>query len=92
MGIMVRVRGQKAFLREGVWRSADLPLEERLNRLTEEWIAETGGPPLSAPHPETVTAREITRRAGGRILLRTAARGKRDALVYIARRQYRLPF
>lgn len=89
---MVRIRGQKAFLRDGVWRSADLPLEQSLNRLTEEWIAETGGPPLSARNPEAVTAREILKRAGGRILLRIAARPKKDIQVYIARRQYRLPF
>jgi hypothetical protein len=92
MGILARVRGQKAILREGVWRSADAPLEESLNRITEEWIRETGGPPVGARNPEGITAREILKRTGGRVLLRIPVKSRRSGSVYIALRQYRLPF
>lgn len=92
MGVILRVDRQRAFLRDGEWRSADLALEQRLNALTAKWIEETGGPGLDSPEPEMDLAREVSRRTGGRVLLQSRANQKRSARVYFARRQYKLAF
>lgn len=92
MGVVLRVRKQKAFLRDGEWRSADLELEAQLNRLTTEWILSTGGPALGAPDPELVLARHIAKTARGRILLHVPCKPKDGARTYFALRQFSLPF
>jgi len=92
MGTLIQVRGRKAFLRQGAWRSSDARMEETLNRLTEEWIRECGGPPLAAPDPEYMTAQEIARRAGGKVLLHAPGSPRDLQKQYFERRQYRLPF
>lgn len=90
MGIIARVNGQTVFLREGAWRCADLGLEAELNRLTEHWIQETGGPALFAEDPERDVAREMTRRFQGRILAHVQARGHLGARRYFRQRQLKL--
>lgn len=92
MGVIVQIRDRKAFLRHGVWWSADLELEARLNELTDAWIRECGGAPLSSPDPELATAREIARRAGGKALLHAPGSARQLQRQYFSRRQYRLPF
>jgi hypothetical protein len=92
MGIVVSVHRQKAFLRDGVWRSADAALESGLNQTTEQWILETGGPDLDSLDPEYDVAREIMRRSGGRILLQSRGKPKEAARVWFSRRQYKLMF
>jgi hypothetical protein len=88
----MRVRRQKAFLREGEWRCANPDLERELNEIQQLWIVETGGPPLSAKDPEAVAAREVARRSGGRILLHIPADRRNSARTYFARRQLKLAF
>jgi len=90
MGVVARVKGQTVFLREGAWRCADPDLEAELNRLTERWIQETGGPALSAKDPEREVARELTRRYRGRILAHVPARGHLGARRYFRQRQLNL--
>ena len=92
MGVVLRVGRQKAFLRDGEWWSADPDLEQRLNEITQSWIEETGGPPLSSADPEREAAREISRRAGGRILLHVPANGESASRTWFRKRQYRLAF
>jgi len=92
MGVIVTVGRQKAFLRDGEWRSADRELEERLNHLTAEWIAATGGPGLDSADPESEVADEISRSTGGRVTLQSKSNAKRSARIYFARRQYKLAF
>jgi hypothetical protein len=92
MGVVVRFGKVKALLRAGEWRSADLKLEESLNRLTSDWIKTTGGPPLDARNPDRKVAEEICRRQGGKILLTAAANGKTAYRSYLSRRQMSFNF
>lgn len=92
MGVVVRIRRQKAFLRDGEWRSAEKSLEAELNRLTTEWILATGGPPLEAANPELIVARHVARETGGRVLLHVPCPPKDGSRTYFALRQMALPF
>jgi hypothetical protein len=92
MGVILSLGKQKAFLRDGEWRCADLALERQLNQITSEWIAETGGPKLDSPDPEVEAAREMARRTGGRLVLQSKPNARKAARIYFARRQYRLAF
>lgn len=92
MGVVMRVGKQKAFLRDGEWRSADQALEDRLNGITQSWIEETGGPALTSSDPELEAAKVIARRAHGRILLHTPSDARVAARTWFARRQYKLAF
>ncbi len=92
MGVVLRVHKQKAFLRDGEWRSADQELESELNRLSTEWILATGGPALGAPDPELELARHIATAVRGRILLHVPCKPRDGARTYFALRQFSLPF
>ena len=92
MGVVVRIGKVKAFLRAGEWRSADQRVEESLNRLTSEWIRNTGGPVISARNPDYDLAQEICRQKGGKVLLSVAASGKTAFRSYISRRQMSFDF
>lgn len=92
MGVLLRVENKKAILRDGHWVSANPELEEELNRMTEDWIQQTGGPPLGSRDPESVTAKEVARRTGGRILLHTPANARSASRHYFSRRQMKLAF
>ena len=90
MGIIVRIEGQKALLRAGEWRCADLRIEARLNALTEAWIQACGGPALNSCDPELEVAREMASRLNGRILAAVPASGNEAARKYFRLRQLRL--
>jgi hypothetical protein len=90
MGLLAQFDGRKAFLRQGEWMSADQSLEKRLNDATDEWIRDTGGPPLSDADPEQTVATTICGRLGGRILLRERGDPSESRRVYFERRQMRL--
>ncbi len=90
MGALLRIRGQKVFLRRGFWRCADVLLESELTRATDSWIRETGGPPLSANDPEFEVAREMARRYRGKLLSHVPTRGKTVARLFFQKRQLRL--
>lgn len=92
MGVILSLGRQKAFLRDGEWRCADLALEQRLNQITSQWIADTGGPKLNSPDPEVEAARELARLTGGRVLLQSKSNARKAARIYFARRQFRLAF
>jgi hypothetical protein len=92
MGVVVRIRKQKAFLRDGEWRSADKGLESELNRITTEWILATGGPALGAPDPEMDVAKHLAHLTRGRILLHAPCRPRDAGRTYFALRQMALPF
>jgi len=92
MGVVVRFGKVKALLRAGEWRSADLRLEESLNRTTGDWIRLTGGPPVDARDPDRDVAEEICRRRGGKILLAVPASGKSVFRSYVSRRQMSFDF
>ncbi len=92
MGVILTLGRQKAFLRDGEWRSADLDLERRLNESTGAWILATGGPSLNSPDPEAEVAKELARVTGGRVLLQSKSNARKSARIYFARRQYRLEF
>lgn len=87
MGALMRIRGQKVFLRRGFWRCADAGLESELTQVTERWIRETGGPPLSARDPEYEVAREMARRYRGKILSHVPSRGREVARLLFKKRQ-----
>lgn len=92
MGVILSVKRQKAFLRDGEWRSADRNLEDRLNRATTEWILATGGPPLDASDPELIVARHIAHLSNGRILLHSPCPPRDGSRTYFSLRQMPLPF
>lgn len=92
MGVVVRFGKVKALLRAGEWRSADLRLEESLNRLTGDWIRLTGGPPVDARDPDRNVAEEICKRRGGRILLTAPTSRKTAFRSYVSRRQMSFDF
>jgi hypothetical protein len=90
MGVLVQFDGRKAFLRQGAWVAADHALEQRLNRATEAWIQETGGPALNDSQPERTVADTIAARLGGRILIHQPGDASESRKVYLDRRQLRL--
>lgn len=90
MGVMIRIGKRKAFLRRGEWISADEELETRLNAATDEWIQETGGPPLDDPDHEWTVATTMVERFGGKVAKRVAPSPAQSAGIYISRRQMRL--
>ena len=90
MGIVVRFEKQKALLREGVWRCADLALEQRLNNLTAAWIVETGRPAIGSQDPEREVAGEMARRFDGAILYHSPSKGKEASRHFFRKRQLRL--
>ncbi len=92
MGLMAQFDGRKAFLRQGHWVSADRGLELLLNRATEAWIHETGGPALSDSDPERTVARTMAKRFGGRVVLHQPGNVRQTRRVYFERRQLRLPY
>lgn len=90
MGIVVRFDKQKALLREGVWRCADLALEQRLNDLTAAWIVETGKPSIGAQDPEREVAAEMARRFEGSILYHAPSKGREASRHFFKKRQLSL--
>ncbi|MBL0156160.1 MAG: hypothetical protein IPP47_03470 [Bryobacterales bacterium] len=90
MGIVVRIEKQKALLREGVWRCADLALEQRLNDLTAAWIVETGKPAIGAQDPEREVASEMIRRLDGVILYHSPTKGREASRHFFKKRQLSL--
>ena len=92
MGILVRFGKQKAFLRRGEWWCANPDLEEELNRVTEDWIQKTGGPPIKDRDHERTVAQEIAGRMGGKIAKRVAPSPRRTQAIYISRRQLGFDF
>jgi hypothetical protein len=92
MGVVLRIGSRKAFLRDGQWRCADLGLELRLNRETDRWIGDTGGPGLASADPEADVAKEMARRYGGVVKLHVQAPPKRSMSHYLSRRQYTFDF
>lgn len=87
MGALLRIRGQKVILRKGLWRCANTVLETELTQVTESWIRETGGPPISSADPEFEVAREMVRRYRGKLLSHVPTRGKEAARMYFRKRQ-----
>lgn len=92
MGVVLKVGPRKAILRGGVWRCADLRLEQRLNRETDRWIGETGGPALASADPEADVARMMAKVCGGTVKMHVQADRKRSTSVYFSRRQYSFDF
>jgi hypothetical protein len=92
MGVVVKIGVRKAILREGQWRCADPRLELRLNRETDRWILETGGPEIGSADPEADVARTIAGRCGGVMKLHVQAPSKRSSALYFSRRQYSFDF
>lgn len=90
MGIVVRFEKQKALLREGEWRCADLTLEQRLNSLTAQWILETGKPAIGAQDPEREVAAEMARRLDGAILYHAPSKGREASRLFFKKRQLTL--
>ena len=90
MGIVVRFEKQKAMLREGVWRCADLVLERRLNDLTGAWILETGKPAIGSQDPEREVAAEMARRLDGAILYHAPSKGGEAGRYFFKKRQLSL--
>ena len=90
MSVFVRFGRRKAFLRRGVWLAADPELEGSLNRATEDWISETGGPPITDPDHDYTLALRIAGQLGGRVAGRTQPASKRVPEFYISRRQLKL--
>jgi len=89
---MVQFDSQKAFLREGAWRSADISLEQELNDSTTQWIRETGGPSVSDSDPEHAVAKEMAGRLGGKILLHFKSSTERSKAKFLGHRQMTLEF
>ena len=92
MSVLVRIGTRKAVLRRGEWLSADTRLESLLNATTTNWIQQTGGPAIQDRDPERTVAKEISRRLGGRIVLRIRPSRKHTSRIYISRRQLNLDF
>lgn len=90
--MLIQVGRQKAFLRQGEWRSADPRLERQLNSYTKLWIQRTGGPPIEHQDHEHAIACEVARQFGGRILLRVRPGESGSAGVYLPYRQLELEF
>lgn len=92
MSVLVRFGNRKAFLRGGVWTSADIDLERTLNVTTRGWIAETGGPKLDDSDQELSVAREMAARLGGKQALHVPATSTKSKAVFVRQRQMEFNF
>lgn len=92
MSVMVRLNGRKAIFRGGTWVASDPGLELLLNDATEEWIRETGGPPLWDRDPEKTAAKAVIEKVGARLTAHVPSPGKKTRQLFFARRQFRLDF
>ncbi|MEX2263268.1 MAG: hypothetical protein WD696_15025 [Bryobacteraceae bacterium] len=91
MSVLLRIGRKVAILRDGKWVSADSRLEAQLERETESWFVDNGGPPISHFDPEHATASEMARRLGGRIAIRIPA-SSRSRVLFDAKRQLEFKF
>jgi hypothetical protein len=91
MSVLVAIHAQKAFFRDGQWRSADRQLERRLNEFTASWIRQTGGPKLSDRDPELTCAAHVAGQFEGRVLRHVPARRPEEVRHrFVSRRQMSL--
>ncbi len=92
MGVIVSIGRQRAFLRRGEWRCADLEMERRLNRWTEEWLQSGHAPGLDEEDQELAVAREMAARTGGRVMHAARSAPERAMRYFFHKRQLRLTF
>ncbi|MBM3723797.1 MAG: hypothetical protein FJW40_00010 [Acidobacteria bacterium] len=90
MSVLIQIRKQKAFLRDGVWRCASRELEDNLNSATRQWIDRTGGPPISDSDPERTTAKHIASVFNARVLMRIPVITSEERQRYLRLRQMNL--
>jgi hypothetical protein len=91
MSVLVRFGRRSAFLRAGIWVSADPQLETALNDHTTRWF-QSGGLPATEKDQETAVAREAARQFSGRIALSLASSSKATARYFLSRRQLAFEF
>jgi hypothetical protein len=87
MSVMVRFGNRKAILCQARWQAADTALETMLNEATQQWLAETGGPPLGDADPDFTTALTVGIAHGGRIHRNIPSRRPITRQVYMKARQ-----
>ncbi len=89
---MVRFGKSKAFLRAGVWISADITLERTLNRATRRWISHSGGPKLGDPGQELAVAKEMAAKFDGRQALHVRSTAEESEDTFVPHRQMEFEF
>jgi hypothetical protein len=92
MGVIVSFGKQRALLRRGEWRCADLDLERRLNEWTEQWLQSGSAPRLEEADQELAVAREMAARAGGRVMYAARGAPERSVRDFFPKRQFKLAF
>ncbi len=92
MSVLIRLKRQRAVLRQGAWLSSNPRFEEQLNAAMEAWIEQTGGPAVSDPDPEKTAAAAIASQLGAKIVAHVRANGSEARRLYHDRRQMRIPF
>lgn len=92
MGVIVSFGKQRALLRRGEWRCADLDLERRLNDWTEQWLQSGSAPRLEEADQELAVAREMAARAGGRVMYAARGAPERSVRDFFPKRQFKLAF
>ena len=90
MSVSIRVQRRVAILRQGRWFAAHPGYEDQLNRITEDWIRRTGGPPLDDDDPEYTVAKTIATELGGHISSHVKSPDSRS--LYLQKRQMEIPY
>jgi hypothetical protein len=91
MSALVRFGRKTAILRAGRWVSADLDLENELNRYTSEWF-QKGQAPRLAKGQERAVAEEIARQFDGRIAVHLQTRRSASDKHFFHQRQLGFDF
>lgn len=92
MSVLIRVGATKAIFRAGTWVSCDRLLESRLNQVTTDWIAQTGGPSLRERDPERACAEAVATLTGGEVVRHVPSRGPKTREMFVSRRQMSFGF
>ena len=95
MSALVRFGRRTAILRLGRWVSADLGLENELNRYTSEWFQKGLAPRLAKGQEkaqERVVADEIARQFDGRVAVHVQTRRSASDKHFLHQRQLGFDF
>jgi len=92
MGVLVSIRRQKAILRRGEWMCANAEIECLLNQATADWFRAAAPGNVASEDEETALAAEMTRRFGGRVLLKIRSNSRVNEKIYFSKRQLELDF
>jgi hypothetical protein len=90
MSALITVEKTKAILCHGKWMCCDVRLETALQQELDQWVRDTGGPPIGHKDPDGFAAEALCERRGYRFLLTTKTKKRAARDRYFEKRQLEL--